>query len=471
MMSADNNTGRRRPSSMSSNRSWSEVVKRISEMDWEELRVRAHQEIAKRSDLVLSVMGARFVENRVRSSPGDYRDFFFEPADVPGILAFLRRRLPDVVDEIVHQAEQICRHRFDLLGYRGVDYGTHIDWHLDAVHGKRAPQRAWYNVPYLDFDQVGDAKITWELNRHQHLVTLAKAYRLTGRGRVAQEIFEPWYDRRRKNPNPNGINWASSLEVAFRSLSWLWVSRLLCGCPVVPRQFSSDLTRALMLNGRHIARFPSTYFSPNTHLLGEGVGLFFIGTLCRGLPAAQRWQRRGWQIVLQEAQRQVRADGMHFEHSTYYHTYALDFFLHARVLASLNGIPIPTAFDRTIEKMLEIIRCLSHSGSLPRLGDDDGGRVFDPGRNRVEHMLDPLALGAVLFNRGDFKTAAGEITEETIWLLGVERAGRFEDLRSDCRAPVSFALESSGIHVMASSEPVARQLVIDAGPSQPGRQG
>src|SRR5215475_6907104 len=100
MTSADDNTSRRRPSSMSSNRSWSEVVKRISEMDWEELRVRAHQEIAKRSDLVLSVMGARFVENSVRSSPGDYRDFFFEQADVPGILAFLRRRLPDVVDEI-----------------------------------------------------------------------------------------------------------------------------------------------------------------------------------------------------------------------------------------------------------------------------------------------------------------------------------------------------------------------------------
>jgi len=37
---------------------------------------------------------------------------------------------------------------------------------------------------------------------------------------------------------------------------------------------------------------------------------------------ARAWMR----IVLQEAQRQVQADGMHFEQSLYYHVYALDFF-------------------------------------------------------------------------------------------------------------------------------------------------
>src|SRR5215472_16686763 len=156
-MSRDRNTSRRRASSMSSNRSWSKVVRRLRAMDWDELRVRMRQEVAKRSDLALSLMGARFIEDRTGSFPVDCGHFFFEPADVPRILDFLRRRLPHVVDEIIRQAEQICRHRFDLLGYQGVDYGAQIDWHLDAVHGKRAPQRAWYNVPYLDFDQVGDA--------------------------------------------------------------------------------------------------------------------------------------------------------------------------------------------------------------------------------------------------------------------------------------------------------------------------
>jgi Heparinase II/III-like protein/Heparinase II/III N-terminus len=456
---------------MFNNKPWTKLVKRATEMSWDELRVRAGQEVAKRCDLVLSRAGAAFVKDPGDPSHGCRARFFFDPQEVQPILDFLRRRLPDVVDQIIDQADQICRHRFDLLGYQGVEYGEHIDWHLDAVHAKRAPRRPWFKVRYLDFDQVGDSKITWELNRHQHLVTLAKAYRLTGRPQYGQELFEQWYGWQEQNPYPVGINWASSLEVAFRSLSWLWISRLLQGCSVVPARFPSDLRRALMLNGRHIERFPSTYFSPNTHLLGEGVGLLFIGTLCPGSPAAQRWQHQGWQIISSEAQRQVRADGMHFEHSTYYHTYALDFFLHARVLASLNGIPVPAEFDKAIEKMLEALCSLGSSGRLPRLGDDDGGRVFDPHRNRLEHMLDPLALGAVLFNRSDFKKVAGDIREETIWLSGVEGARRFDDLCSDCPAPVSFALEPSGIHVMSSLAPVARQLVINAGPSEQVRNG
>jgi len=61
---------------------------------------------------------------------------------------------------------------------------------------------------------------------------------------------------------------------------------------------------------------------------------------------AQRWQKLGWQIVLREAERQVRPDGMHFEQSTYYHTYALDFLLHSRILADLNGVAVPPCWTR-----------------------------------------------------------------------------------------------------------------------------
>jgi hypothetical protein len=42
-------------------------------------------------------------------------------------------------------------------------------------------------------------------------------------------------------------------------------------------------------------------------------------------------EESGWRIVLHEAQRQVRPDGVYFEQSLYYHVYALDFFLYARL--------------------------------------------------------------------------------------------------------------------------------------------
>src|SRR5439155_16935854 len=139
-------------------------------------------------------------------------------------------------------------------------------------------------------------------------------------------------------------------------------------------------------NGRHIQRYLSTYFSPNTHLLGEAVALFFIGTLYPQLPYAERWRDLGWKIILQSAKRQVRSDGIYFEQALHYHVYALDFFLHARALAERNGIEIPSEFDSVVEKMLMVVEALSQAGSPEGVGDDDRGRVFNPRRNRTKHM-------------------------------------------------------------------------------------
>ena len=164
--------------------------------------------------------------------------------------------------------------------------------------------------------------------------------------------------------------------------------------------------------------------------MGEAVALFFIGTLCPEIPSARRWQQRGWKIVQQEAERQVQTDGLHFEQSLYYHVYALDFFLHSAVLASVNQIPTPVQFDRTLERMLEALAVLARGGIVPQLGDDDGGRLFNPSRNQTVHLLDPLATGAVLFGRGDFKTLAGGPREETLWLLGEAGLEEFDRLPS-----------------------------------------
>jgi hypothetical protein len=298
-------------------------------------------------------------------------------------------------------AEKIRRHRFDLLGYKDLDFGTPIDWHFDPVHGKRAPRKPWYQIPFLDFDQIGDHKIIWELNRHQHLVTLAQAG-------FRDEILAQWTHWQSENPYPIGINWASTLEVAFRALSWLWVRHLI-------GDFHPGLLPALHLHGWYIERFLSTYFSPNTHLLGEGVALFAIGLLCPQIADAHRWQARGWNIVLKQAETQVRPDGFHFEQSVYYHIYALDFFRFARSLAAINALAIPPSFDRTIGKMSAALAALSQSGRPPNFGDDDGGRVI---------------------------------------------VGRDSSPAADVHVG-SFALPSAGIYAMTSDR---SQLFIDAGP-------
>ena len=425
-----------------------------------ELADRLRQQVMVRADALRFRAGFAFGEGVMPRGYAAER-FFFSPASVPAICQALKKRLPDEVEAILRRASRICEHRFDLLGYEDLHYGTPIDWQSDLVHKKQAPRKPWFQIHYLDFEEVGDSKVTWELNRHQHFVTLAKAYRLGGDERFAREIFDQWRHWHAENPYPIGISWASSLEVAFRSLSWIWTYFLLSDTPVMPAGFRHEWLLALGIAGRHIECYLSTYFSPNTHLLGEAVALFFIGTLCPELPSAQRWQQLGWKIVTQEAQRQVQADGLHFEQSTYYHVYALDFFLHAAVLANVNEVPLPGGFDATLERMLDALRLLTRAGTAPRFGDDDGGRLFDPRRNQPENMTDPLATGAVLFGRGDFKSLAGGAREETLWLLGEQGLEEFDKLPAKASDVASTALQAGGLYFMTGPE---RQLAIDAGP-------
>ena len=448
-------------------------------MDRDELRTRLGQEMAKRLDLARYRLGLRRWVPRPDGSTAS-ANFFFTPGEVPQILQTIRDRLPGRAGEIVLEADAICLHRLRLLGYNTLDFGPEIDWYRDIVHGTRARRRVWYKIDFLNFSQVGDHKVIWELNRHQHLVTLAKAWLLTGETRYVTELAAQWYSWQRANPYPLGINWASSLEAGFRSLSWLWVRGLLSAAPEseeikddsLPLRFTSDLVRSLAIHGRYIERNLSTYFSPNTHLIGEAAALFFIGTLCPQIPDAARWRELGWSTLIAEAARQVLPDGVHFEQSLHYHVYALDFFLHARQLAMRNGIPIPGDFEQTILKMLEVVSALAQASPPEGFGDDDGGRVFDARRNRTEHMTDPLAVGAGIFARPEFKHAAG-LTEEAIWLLGPEGLRVFDALNGCPHATGSKSFEAGGIYVMAalSAAGPSTQMAIDAGPQGTGRSG
>ena len=444
---------------------------RANQMTSDELLTRAGQAIRQRVDALRYKMGIPVSSGARRDASFAAGHFFFEPGEIASRVDLLRQTMPNEVEAIIERANRICEHRFDLLGYQSVEYGRTIDWNLDAVHGRRAPQKPWFKIRFLNFEEVGDAKIIWELNRHQHLVLLARAYLFTKDERYVSEALTEWNHWRIQNPYPIGINWASSLEVAFRSLSWLWMKHLLSTSPIVSDSFWADLEDGLALHARHIRRFLSTYFSPNTHLLGEAVALFFLGTLCHRHAEANEWAASGWNIITQEAERQVREDGMHFEQSTYYHVYALDFLLHARILAARNGLEIPVALDAVVEKMLSGLSALGHGGVPPLFGDDDGGRVFDRRRNKAENLLDPLAVGALLFARSDFAEQISNLTEEAIWLLGPDAAKSFQRLsRIGRRDPLSH-LPASGIYIMASSVSASQKMVVDAGPLGTGRGG
>jgi hypothetical protein len=296
------------------------------------------------------------------------------------------------------------------------------------------------------------------------LVTLARAWRVTGEAKYRDEAVQQWRSWRAANPYPRGIHWTSALEVAIRAISWLWLWSLLSESSKEGRALQKELEEACGHAALYLERYLSYYFSPNTHLLGEAVALYALGQIFRGFEPAERWRETGRRVVLEQLRKQVRADGLYFEQSLYYHVYALDFLIFFRMVAKRNGDALPSELGATMEAMADMLLRLSQGGAPPRFGDDDGGRLFDPRRNRNEHLLDPLAACALLQGRADLKAAAGEMREETLWLMGPDGWKRWDALVAAPAKPRAWRHDEGGWHVLVSAEQPPRTLIFDAGP-------
>ena len=428
-----------------------------------ELRVRASQRVAAFSErrgwsslakLPDQVPDADFANER----------FFPGFKNLKESASQVKLRWPNTAEQIIQQADRICEGKFDLLGLKNLSFGNPIDWHFEPVSGKRIPRLHWSKLDYLDAGVAGDKKITWELNRHQYFMKLGQAHALTGDQRYARTFvdhLESWMDA---NPPKLGINWASSLEVAFRSISWLWA--LYFFKDAVPAHTLKRALKFLYLNARHLESYLSTYFSPNTHLTGEALGLFYLGTLLPEFKEAKRWQDLGSAILIEQIPVHIKPDGVYFEQSSYYHRYTTDFYLHFLILSRANGIALPKTVDETLTRLLDHLMYITRpDGTTPFFGDDDGGRLVMLDARAPNDFRSSLATGAAVFARGDYKFVAVGAAEELLWLLGVEGLQKYDSLAAHEPSETSKAFPDGGYFVMRDGwTDKSNYLLFDCGP-------
>ena len=364
-------------------------------------------------------------------------------------------------------ADAVVAGRFDLLGHHGLDFGSPIDWHLDPVSNKRAPRLHWSRIPYLDADLMGDHKVIWEINRHQHFFILGRAFKASGRVEYAECFaahLASWMD---VNPPKDGVNWASSLEVAFRAIAWLWALELFRGSSAVTPVVVARMLKYLYIHGRHLERYLSTYFSPNTHLTGEALGLLYLGLLLPEFRRAKEWRRLGWQILEHELPRQVHADGVYFEQASYYHRYTVDIYLHALLLAQRNGLAVSAAMrDRLGLAAGHLADLTRADGSMPIIGDDDGGSLAVLEERPFGDVRSTLATASVVLNLPELAAVAGKATEEVLWLLGPSGV-RTVDASLDALPPphLSRLLTTGGYAIFRDGwGPNSLHALIDCGP-------
>ncbi|HZI87549.1 MAG TPA: alginate lyase family protein, partial [Pyrinomonadaceae bacterium] len=392
--------------------------------------------------------------------------FFAAFIDRDATIQEMRSRWPAAESAIVRRANDIVDGKFDLLGFRDLSFGNPIDWHLEPLSGKRAPSIHWSRLNFLDAELAGDKKIVWELNRHQYFASLGQAYWLTGDEKYAQTFVTHLDSWMNQNPPKLGINWASSLEVAFRSISWIWALYFFKESPALNTQTFLRALKFLYLNARHLETYLSTYFSPNTHLTGEALGLFYLGTMLPDFKEADRWRRTGLRILIEQLPLHVKPDGVYFEQSSYYHRYTTDFYTHLFILLRANGQDVPVELETKLRALLDHLMYITRpDGTTPLFGDDDGGKLVMLDRRALNDFRGALSTGAALFGRSDYKYVADGAAEETLWLLGPDGLRELDLIEPGEPARQSVAFEDGGYYVMRDGwTATANYLRFDFGP-------
>jgi hypothetical protein len=391
------------------------------------------------------------------------RRFYFK--DGEGLREFVAKSFPSWIERAVAEAERLCRHQVELFGHGPVQLGREIDWHRDPLTGRIWERRFWTDYRPENDSAERDPKIIHELNRHQHLPRLAKAYLLTGDERYAGEAVAQLNSWIEQNPPRLGINWQSSLEIAIRALSWLWTLFPLLPSRSLDAASAERIGASLFAQLEHVHRYTSVYSSPNTHLIGEAAALFIGGLVFADRKRPAAWLERGAALLAGEAEKQVLDDGVYAELSSYYHCFALDFYLQALTLAQRNQFHFPEGVRHKVCGMLQFLMHLTRpDGTIPLLGDDDGGRALALEQRNYRSFNDALCLGAVLFRREDFKHQASAFFEETLWLLGDDAWQIYGSLNSQPPAETQSFHPRAGYSIQRSGwGPLDNHLVFDCG--------
>lgn len=327
-------------------------------------------------------------------------------------------------DPLMARADAAARGVLSIFDLTQANVGDPPRWNRDVKTRTDAPLSFAPSIDYRRFDLVGDAKFIWELNRHHHLVVLARAAAAGGDRGYAKAVaahLRSWLDQ---CPAGRGMNWRSPLELAVRLINWTWTLEL-CERAAVDDDLRARLADAIDLHVREIAENYSRGSSANNHLIGEAAGVF-VATSCLGpVRGLSRHRRRARAILEREILNQTFADGGAREQAFGYHVFVLQFFTLCALVAQRRGEPFRPAFLERLERMYDFLAAMIEGGDeLPQFGDGDDGYVLD----LAGGGSDPrgwLAVGALLFESPALKAAAGEMSESAFWLFGDQAAERW----------------------------------------------
>lgn len=273
-----------------------------------------------------------------------------------------------------------------LGGYRYEDYAT--DWHAGFNTPRRWPLQPSYCLEYKQRDDIGDARVNWDLNRHRQFVRLAAA----GNAARLEELLDDWAQA---NPFLWGISWTSPMEIALRSISWMTAARLLAARGEGPgddgdrRRLVRKLLTGVANMTRYLVDHESGFSSANNHLIVE-VAAVLLASLLFG---DKKLAAESVGVLDRELARQVSRDGVDLESSLHYHGFVMEAYLLAWRAMKAHGMDVGPVWRDRLDGMARFVAASRVAkGVWCVFGDDDEARISDPGFGDADYFDYLLAL-------------------------------------------------------------------------------
>jgi Heparinase II/III-like protein/Heparinase II/III N-terminus len=407
------------------------------------------------------VVGRLAWEGRMRSRVDEFADFVRqgsnEPIDV-SIGQTLRAAIADptevsqavsprlfdgAIEKLSATALDAVEGRVCCFGRWTADFGHEISWHKSPHDGTRW-DASIHGTRILRNLQSTDVKLVWEVGRFPQAYAMARAaaFRPELSQKLSDSIAEQIRSFRVANQFGQGVHWASSQEIVFRIMAWLFAYRVMdgLGFPLNDKLIANAIYETALHTDRYIAYAKRCVY--NNHLLSEAFGLLLGGILLPTAPQAEKWRSGALEILTREAAQQVADDGGYIQNSHNYHRLALQVYLLAH---AFMGHDSPNQWRCAMERSLDFLVAHQNEtdGCLPNYGANDGGM---PAILSTCDFSDfrPTLQATSIASRGERIYPPGPWDEEAAWLLGPHMLD--VPIRSLNRTSVSFA--TSGYHVL-----------------------
>ncbi len=320
-------------------------------------------------------------------------------------------------DQLITDADKITSGHLKYYSRHWIKAGNPPDWFLNPFNGIHNPDSKKHWTKVSEFGtKAGDIKNIWEASRFEWLVTLARAFSVTGESRYLETVNAWLKDWALKNPLNTGPNWRCGQEASVRVFNLIFAADIL-----EPSESLRDLVYA------HLERVSGNICyavsQDNNHGTSEAAGLFIGGSWLASVDGgrysrASDFAAKGRKLLENRVEKLVAADGGFSQYSVNYHRLLVDTLTFTEYFRKKYAQePFSPLFHERAKAAVNWLYQLTDevSGGAPDLGANDGSLLNHLHHSSYKDFRPSLQLAAAIFSGSRF-FPPGDADEPLYWL-------------------------------------------------------